>query len=1228
MATSNIWQTYSVFISSTFADMQLERDHLKNEIFPRIDDELRERRIKLDVVDLRWGVDTASLQQEDEREATVLKVCLNEIKQSKPFFIGLLGDRYGWVPKEERMKKAIEENGADIKPKGKSVTALEIEFGVLASKEQLKRSFFYFRKPFDYMKLPEEKRGMFCDEYNNELTPAEKAERKTALYKLKTDIREYFKKAPQKVKEYSIDWGKSAKENVGLKEWGEEVYKDILKDAEKYAEVTWNEVPKNWEEREQALLGEFVNDHIYGFCGRTNLLEKIKQHLLNGSNENWGLVLTGESGSGKSSVFAKIYDELVKENGDYFILTHSAGISPRSKNVADLLQIWIRQLWDFLEYKGDPLEEFEQKENSQFEKLGFGEQEKPKLKIDELQNKFTGLLFKATEKKRLIVLIDALDRFETTARAKYMSWFPSIVPQNLRMLCTAITGTEKNTVEYHKGLDARSIDNFSPEEAKDMLTTLCKIGHKDLSLKVSEAILSKKRGDSIYASSSPLWLSLAVNIMMALDKDDFEKMSKVEGRADAGMESYMTEMIKNFPPLPGDLFINLINKARILFGEDITKAVFNLIAISRNGLREKDLEKLVSNWEPLQYASLRRWFRAHLIKQSEELQWNFAHSVLRNTLIDKIEKDNYKKLNDLIAAHLLKQPNTDALHISETMYHLMEANNKQKAAEYYSGVLTEDETAGATKVLAEAIIGNKSEYSNPMLKWITRLLDDRQLKPEIITGLCHKYLTNLSLELSTTGNFKEMEILLGRTHRCQLLKGNSMVIKDALKDAIYGIELAQIYLERGLCNFAAREFNTWNKELQVLHKESPKSYVIKYHLAHSYSKIGDISYIEGKYDEAKSFYEKQLAIYEDLKETDSNLFYDPNTFYNVYHRLGKVYKKIGDIKKAKEFYSSEFSIIKNLLNIRPDDFNLKILKANSCNEQALLHEIDGDHNIAENLFKESIAIILEVQRSNPGNELFNFSLTNLYNSIGQFFNKQNRNIEAKNCFEMGNEILKRLTENNPINENIKRHYAFSFENLSDCCKEVNDIPKAIMYISRSGSLFEELSQINPNNIELKQGYSNSYRKLGELAEIIGDLEKAIELYAIGYKTLQEVYSLSQMDQEIKLDYSLLVSALGKIYVKKRCIEVANKYFCESEKLFEELLIANEGNVLLIEKISSINYEVGEVFINIECNSEGINYLKKAEKLLHHIYVRNNSKNIFNKIESIKKFIRSKGESNE
>jgi hypothetical protein len=82
-----------VFISSTFRDMQRERELLVKKVFPELRRICDERFVSFTEVDLRWGI-TA----EDAAEGKVLPICLEEIKTCRPYFIGLLGERYGWIP--------------------------------------------------------------------------------------------------------------------------------------------------------------------------------------------------------------------------------------------------------------------------------------------------------------------------------------------------------------------------------------------------------------------------------------------------------------------------------------------------------------------------------------------------------------------------------------------------------------------------------------------------------------------------------------------------------------------------------------------------------------------------------------------------------------------------------------------------------------------------------------------------------------------------------------------------------------------------------------------------------------------------------------------------------------------------------------------------------------------------------------------------------------------------
>lgn len=79
-----------VFISSPFRDMQEEREHLIKRIFPQIRKLCESRRVLWIDVDLRWGI-----TDEQKTENRVIPICLAEIDKCRPFFIGLLGERYG-----------------------------------------------------------------------------------------------------------------------------------------------------------------------------------------------------------------------------------------------------------------------------------------------------------------------------------------------------------------------------------------------------------------------------------------------------------------------------------------------------------------------------------------------------------------------------------------------------------------------------------------------------------------------------------------------------------------------------------------------------------------------------------------------------------------------------------------------------------------------------------------------------------------------------------------------------------------------------------------------------------------------------------------------------------------------------------------------------------------------------------------------------------------------------
>jgi nephrocystin-3 len=87
-------RTIRVFISSTFSDMQEEREELVKRVFPQLRKLCEQRGVVWGEVDLRWGV-----TDEEKAEGKVLPICLEEIKKCQPYFIATAGCpwRFPWI---------------------------------------------------------------------------------------------------------------------------------------------------------------------------------------------------------------------------------------------------------------------------------------------------------------------------------------------------------------------------------------------------------------------------------------------------------------------------------------------------------------------------------------------------------------------------------------------------------------------------------------------------------------------------------------------------------------------------------------------------------------------------------------------------------------------------------------------------------------------------------------------------------------------------------------------------------------------------------------------------------------------------------------------------------------------------------------------------------------------------------------------------------------------------
>jgi nephrocystin-3 len=151
-STSNTTQykTVRVFVSSTFKDFFAEREILVKSVFPRLREWCEKRKLLLVEVDLRWGVPRESSSER------ILRACLGEIDRCReenesPYFINMLGHRYGWVPEPSMVPEDVHSEYQWID--GASVTHMEIAHAVL--RQPNPKALFLIRDDSYLYSLPE-----------------------------------------------------------------------------------------------------------------------------------------------------------------------------------------------------------------------------------------------------------------------------------------------------------------------------------------------------------------------------------------------------------------------------------------------------------------------------------------------------------------------------------------------------------------------------------------------------------------------------------------------------------------------------------------------------------------------------------------------------------------------------------------------------------------------------------------------------------------------------------------------------------------------------------------------------------------------------------------------------------------------------------------------------------------------------------------------------------------
>lgn len=614
-----------IFISSTFKDMQFERDIIHERVMPTLNYYARQYGESVSFCDLRWGVNTTGMESE-ESSKKVLSVCLDEIDRCEPYMIVILGERYGWIPDETLIKQSIAlKKEFELDELEKSVTALEIEYGALKSDYLLKNTLFYFRE-FINDDIPEEYQKE--DDYH--------------INKLNSLKERIIKATKGKVKTYQVKWDRQESRISNLNEFVDMVIYD-LQNLLKEKWVESGQLSKY--ERDMKMQWSYAEQKWQQHASRKDILDLCIKNI---EKEIGVFAICGKSGSGKSTLMSKFAEQLQKSDRNVLILF--CGYTTMCTTSIDIIKYMINylEICCGLTHYEDMYQETEMKDSLKW--------------INRLEEVID--IYSQSSNAPLVILIDGIDQLVTDEDRELLRFIPQNLSGRVQIVISCL-----DSFCFCRLIERIYLAELNENQKKEIIIGILSYIGKELDETVILDIVNKQE------ANNPLYISLLIQRLTMMNKEDFDKI-KSDGDGINAINFFQKSIIKNCPDNLNALCVEILNVASERISSNCVQNVTQYLAVSRHGFRERDLEGIFSNigieWNSLEFSMLIQYLNSFFILR-EDGRFDFSHRSIRDGVLTQCKEQ--QKMQENILKYIQTMDEQDVLFAEEVTYHCILSNN-------------------------------------------------------------------------------------------------------------------------------------------------------------------------------------------------------------------------------------------------------------------------------------------------------------------------------------------------------------------------------------------------------------------------------------------------------------------------------------------------------------------------------------------------------------------------
>jgi len=517
-----------IFLSSTFKDMQSDRDEIMKLAIPQLRSICIERDVLLSCIDLRWG-----LTEAQTNAAATITMCLREVEKCTAF-VGILGERYGWAVSQtgrsqtdKLLQKAFEVGSKEFPwieaLKDRSVTELEMRM-VTDHKHNgpPKKAWFYLRDPYFLEQVPAQDRPNFT-------TEGEYEHNKLVNFKAELTAK------GEAVKNYHRP---------------SHLAELFLEDLRSYIDVRFPASEKlSFLESENFKHNTFARMLKQTYLPKEQYFNEIDKYITKETRVSTPLVITGPPGSGKSALLANWSHRYVDHHPEDIVITIFIGCSSSSSHYTLLLHRIMVGLVDQLDVRS----------------IEVPDPDSPKAVISEFPRFLEKVMGTYGKNQKLVLVIDGLSSLDKRQNAMDLVWLPNTFPKNVKLVLSSSAGDCMEALERR---EYKTIHLEPLEEGERK--TFIRMYLKKISKKLTDA-QELKVAASAYTANPRYLRTLLDDISLFGEFETLDKRIDLDLKAINVAELY-------------DIVMQRIEFDYDKQGKGIVDAVMSLIYASRRGL--------------------------------------------------------------------------------------------------------------------------------------------------------------------------------------------------------------------------------------------------------------------------------------------------------------------------------------------------------------------------------------------------------------------------------------------------------------------------------------------------------------------------------------------------------------------------------------------------------------------------------------------------------------------